>query len=152
MADLCQTCKDWRENGDGSQLICDICHGSEEEIDFPADIDVDDVNNVEFPDDADDANDEDEINTIPWREVPLMKWQRIINTLPINTIHGTALILKLQTSKGAIYQAWATKVITQKIIVKEKEKGNKNLFIKSMGKKDCKYSKNFYYDFRCKIM
>ena len=63
MADLCQTCKDWRENGDGSQLVCDICHGSEEEVDFPADGD-----DVEFPNDADDANDEDElIDTIPWR-------------------------------------------------------------------------------------
>ena len=81
-----------------------------------------------------------------------MKWQRGISTLPINTINGAALMLKLQTRKGPIHQASATKVISQKIVVKEKEKGNKNLFIKSMGKKDCKYSKNFYYDFRCKIM
>ena len=145
MDDLCETCKDWRENGDGSQLVCDICHGEEEELD---------VDDVEFPDDADDANDDnDELdNIIPWREVPLMKWQRVINTLKINTVNGAAVILKLQTRKGPIYQAWATKIISQKIVMKEKEKGNKNLFIKSMGKKDCKNSKKFYYDFRCKIM
>ena len=81
-----------------------------------------------------------------------MKWQRVIKTLTINTVHGAAMILTLQTRKGPIYQAWATKMISEKIVMKEKEKDNKNLFIKSMGKKDCKNSKNFYYDFRCKIM
>ena len=161
MADLFQTCKDWQENGDGSQLMCDICHGGgseEEEEKEVDDVDFNDVSNIEFPNDADDANDErDESsnNIIPWREVPLMKWQRVIKTLKINTVNGAAVILTLQTRKGSIYQAWATKIISEKITMKEKEKDSKkkkNLFIKSMGKKDCKNSKKFYYDFRCKIM
>ena len=115
-----------------------ICHGGSEEV---VDVEVDDdVNNIEFPDDADDADDEkselDDI--IPWREVPLMKWQRVIKTLNINTVNGPAIILTLQTRKDAIYQAWATKLIGEKITIKEKEKGNNDLFIKSMGKRDCK--------------
>ena len=152
MVDLCETCKDWQENGDGSQLVCDICHGGSEEEEL--DVDFNDVNNIKFPDDADDANDEsDELDDIiPWREVPLMKWQRVIKTLKINTVNGPAVILTLQTRKGSMYQAWATKIISEKIVTKEKEKGNKHLFIKSMGKKDCKNSKKIYYDFRCKIM
>ena len=81
-----------------------------------------------------------------------MKWQRVIKTLTINTVHGAAMIVTLQTRKGAMYKTWAMKTVSERIIMKEKEKANKNLFIKSMGKKDCKYSKNYYYDFRCKIM
>ena len=140
-------CKDWQENGDGSQFICDICHNEPEE-------EVVNVNDVEFPDDTDDADDDkSELeDIIPWREVPLMKWQRVIKTLKINTVNGPAIILTLQTRKDAIYQAWATKLIGEKITIKEKEKDNKNLFIKSMGKRNCKNSKQFYYDFRCKIM
>ena len=146
MSELCHTSHDWQKNGDGSQMICEICHGEpyeEEEADVN--------NNITFPDDADDdKSDFDEI--IPWREVPLMKWQRVIKTLTINTVHGAAMIVTLQTRKGAMYKTWAMKTVSERIIMKEKEKANKNLFIKSMGKKDCKYSKNYYYDFRCKIM
>ena len=150
MEDPCHMCKDWLENGDGSQFVCDICH-SEQEKEV---IVVDDDATITFPDDADDTDDEksDFEKVIPWREVPLMKWQRLIKTLNINTVHGAAMILTLQTRKGAIYQCWSTKTISTRITMKEKEKANRNLFIKSMGKKDCKYSKNFYYDFRCKIM
>ena len=142
MEDPCHMCKDWQENGD-------ICHNEPEEEE-----EVVDVNDVTFPDDADDADDDkselDDI--IPWREVPLMKWQRVIKTLKINTVNGPAIILTLQTRKGPIYQAWATKMIGEKITIKIKEKDNKNLFIKNMGKRDCKNSKKNYYDFRCKIM
>ena len=155
MENPCHMCKDWQENGDGSQFICDICHNEpEEEEEEEEEVDVNDVADVEFPDDADDADDDkselDDI--IPWREVSLMKWQRVIKTLKINTVNGPAIILTLQTRKGPIYQAWSTKRIGEKITIKEKEKGIKNLFIKNMGKRDCKNSKKIYYDFRCKIM
>ena len=45
-------------------------------IAFPDDHEGENVD-CEFPDDGDDANDE---YTIPWRDVPVKKWQRVIGT------------------------------------------------------------------------
>ena len=117
------------------------------DISFPVEDDVVDCN---FPKDDDDG-DEEALNAIPWRDVTLNEWYRVLGTHSIKTVHGDAKILQLQKKDGNVYRVWATQVIAQSIVMKEKEQGRLNLFIKSKGKKDCKKSNKFYYDFRFKI-
>ena len=124
--------------------------GEDREMDFPAD---DEEMVVDFPDD-DDAGEEENAftNAIPWREVDLNTWLRVIETFVVKTINGPATIIQLQKRDGTLVKAWTTKVIATAISAKEKIMKNKKLFIKSIGKTKCKNSNNSYFDFRFKLV
>ena len=110
---------------------------------------------VDFPDDTDAGEKVGNpcTNSIPWREVELNTWLRVIESFIVQTINGPATIIKLQKRDGSYVKAWTTKVIATALSsIKQEEKKNRNLFIKSIGKTKCKNSANSYSDFRFKLV
>ena len=59
------------------------------DVNFPEDNDA--AVDCEFPND-DDADDDEILTAIPWREVILKKWYRIIGSLHVKTTNGPATI------------------------------------------------------------
>ena len=149
-------------DGDGSQVLCEHMleendgdetqeyamkkPSEQEKVDVPVDNDEEMVCN--FPDDNDDA----EVNAIPWRDVDMQTWLRVVETRTVNTVNGKATIVVLHRRDGTQITAWTTKLIATNIATKQLAQGDKNLFIKSIGKKQSKLTKNFYHDFRIKML
>ena len=48
-------------------------------------------------------------------------------------------------------KVWTTLIIATDIKKKEKLKSNKNLFIKSLGKKKCKTNNNYFFNYEMKL-
>ena len=148
----CEECVWWEDNGDGTQRICDclVIYSPQPRVSFPDD--EDDENRKEiFPDDDEDG-DEEELKAVPWRELKQAIWYKVNGIIPVKTVNGPAIILKLQDRDSNIYRAWATNVIRLNIEEKLRERGNGTLFIKSKGVKKCKTSAKSYYEHVYKIV
>ena len=160
--DQCQQCKWWQENGDGSQMICDICSPSS---DYDDDGDNKTINNnnnnntfpndenaVEFPDDSEPGEANDGFNNaVSWREVPLQTWLRVDYIHEVTTQYGPANIVELRKRDGEEIKAWTTSIIGAALTKNDKNKEGKNLFIKSVGKTLSKKRKTHYYNFQLKL-
>ena len=111
--------------------------------------DQDDGNDVLFPDDNDEG-DEEERSTISWGDVKKNLWFHVISTKDVTTSYGPTKILTLRDREGELYSTWSTKMINESIDNKMKRGGT--LFIKSLGKKKTKSGKKKYYDIKYKLM
>ena len=82
---MCNQCKWWEENGDGSQRICEVCT-AEGKLNFPSD-DAEEAM-VVYPND-DESGDKDNIfkNAVSWRDVEQDIWLRVTETCSVKTIH-----------------------------------------------------------------
>ena len=112
--------------------------------------DQDDGNDVLFPDDNDEGDEEERSTVISWGGVKKNLWFRVISTKDVTTSYGATKILTLRDKEGELYSTWSTKMINESIDSKMKKGGT--LFIKSLGKKKTKYSKKKYYDIKYKLM
>ena len=68
---MCDSCKWWKENGDGTQKVCEICT-SDIVGEFPP---YDEVM-VNYPN-GDESGDSTFENAVPWRDVDRIECRRI---------------------------------------------------------------------------
>ena len=141
---ICYSCKWWKENGDGTQKVCEVCT-PDIAGEFPPDDDL----MVNYPNDDESGTFE---NAVPWRDVDRNHWLRINASFHVNTIHGPATIVTLQKRNGITIKAWTTNTITDALRANDSVKCEKNLFIKSLGLKKGKDNKNSYYNFQFKSL
>ena len=62
-------------------------------------------------------------------------WLRINASFHVNTTYGRATIVKLQKRNAITIKAWTTNTIAKALTTNQSVKGEKNLFIKSLGLK-----------------
>ena len=112
--------------------------------------DQDDGNDVLFPDDNDEGDEEERSTVISWGEVKKNLWFHVISTKDVTASYGPTKILTLRDREGKLYSTWSAKMINESIDDKMNRGGT--LFIKSLGKKKTKSGKKKYYDIKYKLM
>ena len=102
---MCDSCKGWKENGDGIKKVCEIC-----KLDIIGEFPPDDEVMVNCPDD-DESGDSTFENAVPWRDVDRNQWLRINTSFHVNTTYGPATIVTLKRRDGITIKAWTTNTI-----------------------------------------
>ena len=114
-------------------------------------------NHEEFMEEVGQGNDfptvaefkKEEETAIPWRDVECNIPLKVLETNEISTVNGNALIVKMKKRDDTIIKAWATNTIKENLLKKQtSNRGAKNMYIMSRGKKVAHKSKNTYYDFK----
>ena len=104
-----------------------------------------------FPDD-----DDNEEQTLQWREVPQHTWLRIVDRRKIIMEDRVATILTLLRRDGKTYTAWTTGIIAKgiekKIQAQQTEEDRpEKLYIRSLGKTNSKINPAYsYYNYNLK--
>ena len=80
----------------------------------------------------------------PWKDVPVAVLYRIESITKIDTKNGSSTILGLRDSEDKYLEAFATSLITQKLVDANIED---EWYIKSLGSKESKNGRT-YYDFK----
>ncbi len=116
---------------------------------------TDKVDSIQFPDD----DDEDE--TMQWRDVPRHTWLCITRTRDVTINDQVIKILTLLHRDRTTRSAWTTGIITRAIddfltehaaIAAARDDPTQKLYIKSLGKTNSKSNPTFtYYNFKLKL-
>ena len=107
------SCKWWKENGDGTQKVCKVCTP-----DIAGELPPDDEAMVNYPND-DESGDSTFENAVPWRDVDRNQWLRINASFHVNTTYGSAKIVTLQKRDGITIKAWTTNTIAKALTAKK---------------------------------
>ena len=111
-----------------------------------------------FPKDDTFPQNDDDKDTIRWRDVPRHAWLRIIHTREVIVEGHPIKIITLRRQDRRTYTAWSTEIISKAIDrhliehAEEQDRESKKLYIKSLGKTASKSNPTYaYYNFKLKL-
>ena len=104
---------------------------------------------IQFPADDDDRGEEEQV--IPWRDVPLKIWLKVRSMNIVHTSHGPSMVVLLERRDGTLHRAWTTKIIEENLILRNASRGDKDVFIKSLGLRVAKRSHREYFHFVLRV-